>query len=72
MVNEIPTKEWYANKLVKEKLERLSKFLHFKFSLEWIAPTCLKCDGILSKAQGSSNLICLKCGAEYELKEEVK
>ena len=72
VVNEMPTKEGYAHRLLKEKIDSISAFLHFKFEVKYAHPTCLKCDGFLSKASDSANLICLKCGAKYELKEQVK
>jgi hypothetical protein len=40
------------------------------YGFDYIAPTCVKCDGILSKKSESPNLICLRCGIKYELKEQ--
>jgi hypothetical protein len=72
MMSEMPTKKESANAKLKEKLKPISDGLHFIFGINYVAPTCLKCDGFLSKASDSANLICLKCGAKYELKEQVK
>jgi len=66
----MPTKKEAANAKLKENLKPISDGLHFVFGITYVAPTCLRCDGFLSKAQGSSDLICLKCEAKYELKEK--
>jgi len=72
-MNEMPTKkEEMAHVKLKEKLDRIPAGLDFYYGVKYLYPTCLKCDGILSKAQGSSDLICLKCEARYELKAQVK
>jgi hypothetical protein len=67
----MPTKKESAHLKLKEELEKLSNGIHFIFEVRYIAPTCLKCDGFLSEAHGSPNLICLRCGIAYELKEQV-
>ena len=72
VMSEMPTKEWYAHRYLKEYLDWLHGRIHFRYSLEWESPTCLKCGSLLSKKSESSNLICFMCGAEYELKEQVK
>jgi len=65
----MPTKRESAHAKLKEKLALISDGVHFIFELDWKPPTCLKCEGFLSKIEGSPNLICFKCGAKFELKE---
>ncbi|MCJ7431018.1 hypothetical protein MUO83_07405 [Candidatus Bathyarchaeota archaeon] len=69
----MPTKkEEMAHVKLKDKLDRIPAGLNFYYGVKYSYPTCLKCDGILSKASDSAHLICLKCEAKYELKEQVK
>jgi hypothetical protein len=72
-MNEMPTKkEERAHVKLKDKLDRIPAGLNFFYGVKYLYPTCLKCSGILSKTSEPSKLICLRCGIEYELKEQVK
>ena len=56
--------------ILKGHLEGARVSVRKQLSFEYFhAPTCLKCgnEGYLSKIEGSK-LICLKCGAKYELR----
>jgi hypothetical protein len=57
--------------LLKGKLHQARVSVRNIYGFEYYhPPTCLKCgdEGFLSKLEGSQ-LICLKCGAKFELKE---
>jgi len=58
--------------MLKGRLEQARVAVRTHFGFEYFhAPTCLKCgnEGYLGKLEDPSKLICLKCGAKYELKE---
>ena len=63
-----------AHAFLKGKLKTLALHFHTFTRLKFDPPTCIKCEdesgqkGFLSKASDTT-LICLRCGAEYELKE---
>jgi hypothetical protein len=57
-----------ACSFLKSRLKELSAKVKRTHGLAYDFPICFKCESVLSKSEGS-HLICLKCGAKYELKE---
>jgi len=61
-----------AHAFLVTRLHHETRAMKRLYGFEYEAPRCPKCDGILGKMSEPSKLICLRCGIEYELKEQVK